>query len=175
VSPSRISRTPFPLYQVEVPLTAEWNMYQVDLAIAAHRQGHSVVVSLWVGEFAGSYLIDDVQVTVTAMFSPPPPAPPGTVAAAAPPSPAPAPGVLQLLLFETSDEDVTPEMLASNGSWTVSIPDARAAHTGEKGLYVMVDRPWGVASLARLLMPRYVPRADRETLLHLSFYAKVKS
>ena len=42
-----------------------------------------------------------------------------------------------------------------------------------QGLYVMVDKPWGVANLARLLLPLYVPNADRETLLHLSFYARV--
>ena len=153
-------------------MTADWNLYQVDLAIAPYRQGHSVVVSFWVGEFAGSYMIDDLQVSITSMFSPPPPSPPGVHVEAMPP-PSPAPGVLQLLLFEESDEDVTPEVLANNGSWSVSIPDPRAAHTGSKGLYALVDKPWGVASLAQLLLPRYVQRADRETLLHLSFYAKV--
>jgi len=62
---------------VLVPLTPDWNMYQVELTVAEYRRGHSVAVSFWLGEFAGSYMIDDVEVTVTDMFSPPPPSPPG--------------------------------------------------------------------------------------------------
>ena len=57
-------------------------------------------------------------------------------------------------------------------SRTVAVPDARAAHTGGKGLYVQVERAWGWAPLAQVLLPRYVPRAGKETLLHLSFWAR---
>lgn len=161
------------LKKAVVPLTEDWSMFQVDLALPPHRAGHRVVVAFWVGEARGTYCVDDVEVTMTLPFEPPPPSPPGS---RRPPSPAPspAPGVLQLLLFEAGDEDVSSETLAPNGTWAVSIPDARAAHEGAKGLYVEVTRPWGVAQLAQLLLPRYVPHADRETLLHIAFYAKVE-
>ena len=38
-------------------------------------------------------------------------------------------------------------------------------------MYVEVSKAWRVASLARLLLPRYVPRAGKEMLLHLAFWA----
>ena len=43
-----------------------------------------------------------------------------------------------------------------------------------QGLYVEVNKAWGYAPLAQLLLPRYVPRAGRETLLHLSFWVKAQ-
>ena len=69
---------------------------------------------------------------------------------------------------------MTAQKNANNGSWSVSVPDPRAAHTGGHGLYVEVDKAWRVANLAQLLLPRYVPRAGKETLLHLSFWASAE-
>eukprot|EP00966_Prymnesium_polylepis_P115221 2663571-Prymnesium_polylepis.1 len=86
----------------------------------------------------------------------------------------PPPGVVAVLSFEGSDEGVTSQRMANNGTWMVSVPDARAGHLSGLGLYVEVDRAWRVASLAQVLLPRYVPRAGRETLLHLSFWAKAE-
>ena len=37
-----------------------------------------------------------------------------------------------------------------------------------------ISKAWKVASLARLLLPRYVPRAGKEMLLHLAFWARVE-
>ena len=45
---------------------------------------------------------------------------------------------------------------------------------GSQGLYVEVTKSWDYAPLAQILLPRYVPRAGRETLLHLSFWAKAE-
>jgi hypothetical protein len=100
---------------------------------------------------------------------PPPPPPPMHIRHAPPP-----PGVVASLGFEGSDEGVTSQRMANNGTWMVSVPDPKAAHSGGQGLYVEVDRAWKVAHLAQLLLPRYVPRAGRETLLHLSFWAKAE-
>ena len=119
------------------------------------------------GESAGSYSFDDLEVDIVHQFLPPPPPPPFTAAAAPPP-----PGVVALLGFEGTDDGVTAQKNANNGSWSVSVPDPRAAHTGGHGLYVEVDKAWRVANLAQLLLPRYVPRAGKETLLHLSFWAR---
>ena len=159
-----------PLKQVTVPLTSEWQMYQVDLSIPTYRQGHAVVVTFWVGESTGSYSFDDLQVDIVSGFAPPPP---DTNAAYRSPPP-PPPGVVALLGFEGTDDGVTSKRLANNGSWTVSVPDPRSAHTGAHGLYVEVDKPWKVAALAQVLLPRYVPRAGKETLLHLAFWARVE-
>ena len=76
--------------------------------------------------------------------------------------------------FEGTDDGVTSQRAANNGSWVVSVPDSRAAHTGGAGLYVEISKAWKVASLARLLLPRYVPRAGKEMLLHLAFWARVE-
>jgi len=35
-----------------------------------------------------------------------------------------------------------------------------------QGLYVMVDKPWGVANLARLLLPLYIQNTPIPTLPH---------
>ena len=43
-----------------------------------------------------------------------------------------------------------------------------------QGLYAAVSKPWGVAQMARIQLPRYVPRLGQETLLHLSFFARVE-
>ena len=51
-----------PLKQVSVPLTASWQMYEVDISVPKYRQGHTIIISYWVGEFAGSYALDDFQV-----------------------------------------------------------------------------------------------------------------
>ena len=93
---------------------------------------------------------------IVAQFLPPPPPPPRSNAHAPPP-----PGVVALLGFEGTDDGVTSQRAANNGSWMVSVPDARAAHSGGSGLYVEVSKAWRVASLARLLLPRYVPRAGK--------------
>ncbi|KOO23982.1 glycoside hydrolase family 10 [Chrysochromulina tobinii] len=115
-----------PLKQVSVPLTSSWQMYEVDISVPKYREGHTIIISFWVGEFAGTYALDDFQ------------------------------------------------RAANNGSWVVSVPDARAAHSGGAGLYVEVSKAWKVASLARLLLPRYVPRAGQEMLLHLAFWARAE-
>ena len=39
-----------PLKQVAVPMTSDWQMYQVDLTIPRYRHGHAVVITFWVGE-----------------------------------------------------------------------------------------------------------------------------
>jgi len=158
-----------PLKQVSVPLTSSWQMYEVDISVPKYRQGHTIIISFWVGEYAGSYALDDFQVDIVAAFLPPPPPPPRSSHAAPPP-----PGVVALLGFEGTDDGVTSQRAANNGSWVVSFPDARAAHSGGAGLYVEVSRAWRVASLARLLLPRYVPRAGKEMLLHLAFWARVE-
>ena len=159
-----------PLKTVPVPVTAAWNMYQVDLSIPAYRRGHSIVVAFWFGEAQGAYAVDDLEVRMVKGFVPPPPPPPlGHAAHGAPPPP----GVVALLGFEGTADGVASQELARNGSWLVSVPDSRAAHSGTQGLYVEVTKPWRVASLAQLLLPPYVPRAGQETLLHLSFYARV--
>jgi len=160
-----------PLKMVSVPLTPDWNMYQVDLSIPSYRKEHSVVIAFWVGEFVGSYSIDDLEVQIVNPFKPPPPPPPSLHKVAMAPPP---PGVVALLGFEGTDDGVIHQQTANNGTWVVSIPDARAAHTGAQGLYVEVSKAFRVANLAQLLLPRYVPRAGKETLLHLSFYAKVE-
>ena len=103
-------------------------------------------------------------------FAPPPPAQ-GAANRLPPPPP---PGVVALLGFEGTDDGVTSKNIANNGSWTVSVPDPRSAHTGTHGLYVEVDKPWKVPALAQVLLPRYVPRAGKETLLHLAFWARVE-
>jgi hypothetical protein len=82
--------------------------------------------------------------------------------------------VVALLGFEGTDDGVSAQKSANNGTWLVSCPDTRAAHTGAQGLYVEVTKAWGVASLAQVLLPRYVPRAGKETLLHLGFYARAE-
>ena len=109
------------------------------------------------------------QVNIVHQFMPPPPPPPMHIRHAPPP-----PGVVASLGFEGSDEGVTSQRMANNGTWMVSVPDPRAARMGGQGLYVEVDRAWKVAALAQLLLPRYVPRAGRETLLHLSFWARAE-
>lgn len=86
----------------------------------------------------------------------------------------PPPGVLTVLNFEGSDEGVTSQRMANNGTWMVSVPDARAGHRSGMGLFVEVDRAWKVPALAQLLLPRYMPQAGQETLLHLSFWAKAE-
>ena len=158
-----------PLKQVSVPLTSSWQMYEVDISVPKYREGHTIIISFWVGEFAGTYALDDFQVDVVASFLPPPPPPPRSSHAAPPP-----PGVVALLSFEGTDDGVTSQRAANNGSWVVSVPDARAAHSGGAGLYVEVSKAWKVASLARLLLPRYVPRAGQEMLLHLAFWARAE-
>ena len=158
-----------PLKQVSVPLTSSWQMYEVDISVPKYRQGHAIIISFWVGEYAGSYALDDFQVDIVAPFLPPPPPPPRSNHGAPPP-----PGVVALLGFEGTDDGVTSQRAANNGSWVVSVPDARAAHSGGAGLYVEVSKAWKVASLARLLLPRYVPRAGKEMLLHLAFWARVE-
>ena len=157
-----------PLKQVAVPMTSDWQMYQVDLAIPRYRHGHAVVITFWVGESMGSYSFDDLRVDIVPNFSPPPPSRHGLA------NSPPPPGVAALLGFEGTDDGVTSTHLVNNGSWTVSVPDPRSAHTGAHGLYVEVDKPWKVANLAQVLLPRYVPRAGKETLLHLSFWARVE-
>jgi len=158
-----------PIKQVAVPLTTEWQMYEVDLTIPSYRKGHSIIICFWLGEFQGSYALDDFQVDIVRQFDPPPPPPPRHTAFAPPP-----PGVVALLGFEGTDDGVTSQRAANNGSWTVSVPDARSAHSGGYGLYVEVSKAWRVPSLARLLLPRYVLRAGKEMLLHLSFWARVE-
>ena len=37
-------------------------MYEVDISVPKYRQGHTIIISYWVGEFAGSYALDDFQV-----------------------------------------------------------------------------------------------------------------
>jgi hypothetical protein len=128
-----------------------------------------VIISFWLGEYSGSYALDDFQVDIVAQFVPPPPPPPHHVRL-----PPPPPGVVALLSFEDTDDGVSSQTIANNGTWAVAVPDARAAHSGGAGLYVEVTKPWGVASLARLLLPRYVPRAGKEMLLHLAFWARVE-
>ena len=51
-----------PLKQVSVPLTTEWQMYEVDISLPLYRKGHSVIICFWLGEFQGSYALDDFQV-----------------------------------------------------------------------------------------------------------------
>tara|TARA_B110001452_G_scaffold139621_1_gene116042 strand:+ start:255 stop:3833 length:3579 start_codon:yes stop_codon:yes gene_type:complete len=160
-----------PLKQVAVPLNNDWNLFQVDLSIPRYRFGHAIVVSFWVGEAVGSFAFDDLEVTIVPLFSPPPPPPPLLLGIHASPPP---PGVVALLGFEGGDDGVSSQRTANNGSWTVSVPDPRAAHTGGQGLYVQVERAWKWAPLAQVLLPRYVPRAGRETLLHLSFWARTE-
>jgi len=159
-----------PIKQVTVPLTEDWQLYEADLSIPLFRHGHAVVINFWVGEFAGTYSFDEMEVNVVRQFMPPPPPPPLDARAVSPPPP----GVVALLGFEGTDDGVTSQSTATNGSWVVSNPDARAAHAGGQGLYVEVRKPWGYAPLAQLLLPRYVPRAGKETLLHLSFYARAQ-
>ena len=89
------------------------------------------------------------QVDIVRQFEPPPPPPPRHAHNSPPP-----PGVVALLGFEGTDDGVTSQRAANNGTWTVSVPDARAAHTGGYGIYVEVSKAWRVASLARLLLPR---------------------
>ena len=129
-----------------------------------------MVINLWVGAKAGTYSFDDLQVDAVAQFSPPPPPPPLEAWRVSPPPP----GTVALLSFEGTDDGVTSQQGARNGSWHVSVPDPRAAHSGASGLYVEVDKEFGWAPLAQLLLPRYVPRAGKETLLHLSFYARAQ-
>lgn len=157
-----------PLKQVSVPLTNDWNLFQVDLSVPHHRFRHPIVVCFWVGEAVGSFAFDDFEITSVPLFSPPPPPPPLLGLSASPPPP----GVVALLSFETNDDGVSSQRIANNGSWTVSIPDPRAAHTGAQGLYVEVQQAWKHPPLAQVLLPRYVPRAGRETLLHLGFWAR---
>ena len=159
-----------PIKQVSVPLTAEWRMYEADLSVPAFRRGHAMVINFWVGQFAGSYSFDEMAVHAVAQFSPPPPPPPLPSWAVSPPPP----GVVALLGFESTDDGVTSQQSATNGTWHVSVPDPRAAHAGAHGLYVEVSKAFGYAPLAQLLLPRYVPRAGKETLLHLSFYARAQ-
>ena len=92
------------------------------------------------GESIGSYSFDDLRVDIVSNFSPPPPSR-HSLANSPPP-----PGVVALLGFEGTDDGVTSKHLVNNGSWTVSIPDPRSAHTGAHGLYVEVDKPWKVAN-----------------------------
>ena len=158
-----------PLKQVSVPFTSSWQMYEVDISVPRYRAGHTIIVSFWVGEFVASYAVDDFEVQIVAQFLPPPPPPPHMGFASPPP-----PGVVALLSFEGTDDGVTSQRAANNGSWIVSCPDARAAHSGGAGLYVEISKAWKVASLARLLLPRYVPRAGKEMLLHLAFWARVE-
>lgn len=159
-----------PIKQVTVPLTEEWRMYEADLSIPAFRRGHAIVINFWVGQYAGTYSFDDMEVNAVPQFLPPPPPPPIEAWAISPPPP----GVVALLGFEGSDDGVTQQQSANNGTWRVSVPDARAAHSGSQGLYVEVLKSFGWAPLAQLLLPRYVPRAGKETLLHLSFYARAE-
>ena len=91
-------------------------------------------IVFWMGESAGAFAFDDLEVIVVGAFKPPPPPPPYASPRAAPPPP----GVVALLSFEGTDDGVTSQKTASNGSWVVSIPDARAAHTGAHGLYAAV-------------------------------------
>jgi hypothetical protein len=158
-----------PLKQVAVPLTNDWNLFQVDLSVAQYRFRHPIVVSFWVGEAVGSFAFDDFEITIVELFSPPPPPPPLLMGYDSSPPP---PGVVALLSFESNDDGVSSQRTANNGSWTVSIPDARAAHAGAQGLFVQVERAWRHPPLAQVLLPRYVPRAGRETLLHLAFWAR---
>ena len=146
-----------PIKQVSVPLTAEWRMYEADLSVPAFRRGHAMVINFWVGQFAGSYSFDEMAVHAVAQFSPPPPPPPLPSWAVSPPPP----GVVALLGFESTDDGVTSQQSATNGTWHVSVPDPRAAHAGAHGLYVEVSKAFGYAPLAQLLLPRYVPRAGR--------------
>ena len=157
-----------PIKQVSVPLNEEWRMYEADLSIPSYRRGHGIVINFWVGQNDGSYYFDDMEVHAVTQFSPPPPPPPVEAWAISPPPP----GVVALLGFEGTDDGVTSQQSATNGTWHVSNPDPRVAHTGAQGLYVEVSKTFGWASLAQLLLPRYVPRAGKETLLHLSFYAR---
>jgi endo-1,4-beta-xylanase len=159
-----------PVKQVSVPLTEDWRMYEADLSIPSFRRGHAMVINLWVGTTAGTYSFDDMQVDAVHQFLPPPPPPPIEAWRVSPPPP----GTVALLGFEGTDDGVTSQQTARNGSWHVSVPDPRAAHTGGAGLYVEVDTPFGYAPIAQLLLPRYVPRAGKETLLHLSFYARAQ-
>eukprot|EP00322_Chrysochromulina_rotalis_P026947 CAMPEP_0115855900 /NCGR_PEP_ID=MMETSP0287-20121206/14778_1 /TAXON_ID=412157 /ORGANISM="Chrysochromulina rotalis, Strain UIO044" /LENGTH=1202 /DNA_ID=CAMNT_0003310063 /DNA_START=9 /DNA_END=3617 /DNA_ORIENTATION=+ len=159
-----------PIYNVAIPLTSEWRMYAVDVAIPPFRHGHALVINFWVGEYAASYSFDDMEVNEVPMFSPPPPPPPMESWRISPPPP----GVVALLGFEGTDDGVTSQHLANNGSWVVSCPDVRGAHAGSQGLYVEVSKAWEYAPLAQILLPRYVPRAGKETLLHLSFWARAE-
>ena len=61
----------------------------------------------------------------------------------------PPPGVVALLDFEGTDNGVTHQQSASNGTWLVSCPDPRAAHGGAQGLYVEVTKAWDYAPLAQ--------------------------
>jgi hypothetical protein len=140
-----------PLKQVSVPLTTEWQMYEVDISLPLYRKGHKLIICFWLGEYVGSYALDDFQVDIVRQFDPPPPPPPTHRLNAPPP-----PGVVALLGFEGTDDGVTSQRAANNGSWSVTVPDARAAHTGGYGIYVEVTKAWRVASLARLLLPRCV-------------------
>ena len=62
-----------PLKQVAVPLTNDWNLFQVDLSIPRYRFGHAIVVSFWVGDAVGSFAFDDLEVTVHSPHSGSPP------------------------------------------------------------------------------------------------------
>ena len=113
------------------------------------REGHKLIICFWLGEYTGSYALDDFQVDIVRQFDPPPPPPPTHRLMAPPP-----PGVVALLGFEGTDDGVTSQRAANNGSWSVTLPDSRAAHTGGYGLCVEVTKAWRVPSLARLLLPR---------------------
>lgn len=159
-----------PIKQVSVPLTEDWRMYEADLTIPSFRRGHAIVINYWIGQFEATYSFDDMQVNAVAAFLPPPPPPPTEAWMVSPPPP----GVVALLGFEGTDDGVTSQQGATNGTWHVRIPDPRAAHTGSQGMYVEVSKAFGWAPIAQLLLPRYVPRAGKETLLHLSFYARAQ-
>ena len=159
-----------PIKQVSLPLTPDWRMYAVDFAVPPFRHGHGFVINFWVGEHAGTYSFDDMEVNTVPMFSPPPPPPPLQAWQVSPPPP----GVVALLGFEGTDDGVTSEQSATNGTWSVSCPDSRGAHAGAQGLYIEVIKSFGYAPLAKILLPRYVPRAGKETLLHLSFWARAE-
>jgi hypothetical protein len=125
--------------QVSVPLTTEWLMYEVDVAIPPFRHDHKFVINFWVGQKVGTYCFDDLEVHAVHQFSPPPPPPPIEGWRVSPPPP----GVVALWGFEDSDDGVTYQQTAHNGSWAVGVPDVRAAHSGGHGLYVEVSKDFG--------------------------------
>ena len=70
-----------------MPLTNDWNLFQVDLSVPHHRFRHPIVVCFWVGEAVGSFAFDDFEITSVPLFSPPPPPPPLLGLSASPPPP----------------------------------------------------------------------------------------